>query len=298
MSGYAKVVMRWYRFEETNMPIGRFSLESVRIIPLEGHDGETSIWPPRSRAAPKYPPKPGGGDDVPAGDDDDDRGHADDPDIDQGCLGEEASDDEMGADLADLLEELAGASEEGPSASDAGADRADAHVVVDGRLVDEPAPSERPDDAGNPAAIDHPHMREGARRSGATATLQCWGGSISYYPSKGAFEAVCDRAGHGKCVLTRTARSKRNSSGAAVSGGRPVGFLAAWLNHGPNCATKAEHWAHASLDRPFAERSQLRREIEACGETGRTLLGCERPAGEGESAEPLSLHGYLAGAAR
>ena len=130
------------------------------------------------------------------------------------------------------------------------------------------------------------------RRGRALVTYHVPGGSISYYQSKNAFEAVCDHPHHGRCVVTRTAKARVGGSGPGGRGGRPVGFLAAWLRAGEALPDKASHWNRECMDRPWAERQALREQI---GQTaaGLVLLNCERPLAEGEPAEAHDLDAYL-----
>lgn len=130
------------------------------------------------------------------------------------------------------------------------------------------------------------------RRRGAEVKNHVYGGSVSYYPSKNAFEAVCADPEQGRCVLTRTAKGKAGGGGNIPRGGRPIGFLAAWLSAGQDCATKEGHWKRERLERRHAERSALRRLIAETPD-GVRLLSYERPQAPGEDAEPADLRGLL-----
>lgn len=124
----------------------------------------------------------------------------------------------------------------------------------------------------------------------AKATSQVVGGRISFYESKGAFEAVCEHPLHGKCVATRTQKSNDMLANGWPKGGRPVGFLAAWLHKGSTCDTKEGHWA--AFHSPEELRLQFRSEIAATL-AGAALLACERPRVAGEPDEPPTLEGYM-----
>ena len=89
--------------------------------------------------------------------------------------------------------------------------------------------------------------------------------------------------------MSRTSKGRKTSG----VGGRPVGFLARWLetNH---CETKAQHWKPASLLFPVAEREAARAQVES-NPGGPELLGFERERGDSEPAAPVSLKGYVAG---
>lgn len=154
-------------------------------------------------------------------------------------------------------------------------------------------PPPPPADGGSTASQPAMGMADGGRRLGATVTLQCPGGSISHYPSKQAFEAVCCNKAHGRCVATRTQRGKRKGADGWPATGRPCGFLAAWLAAGESLATKEEHWAPGVLAQPLAVRVDLRRQIAESGEAGRLLLQQERAKEPAEPEEPESLAGYL-----
>jgi hypothetical protein len=125
----------------------------------------------------------------------------------------------------------------------------------------------------------------------AEAAVHVGTGKISYYESKNCFEAVCSK--HGR-VLTRTSRLKR-VAGGAMKGGRPCGFLAAWLVDGHGCHRKVEHTDNVrlrALDRD--QRLSARSGLEAT-DAGRKLLSFERALADGEESESLDLSGYVMG---
>lgn len=289
------VTAKWYMLEESERWAGEFGAPNVvPVLPVDGAE-QQRIWPPPPRAAPRFPPRPRRAGDGPGDGDHDAREDPPDPLLEQDgeeepweALGEE----EVAIAEAELLsEELLQLSEAPPVASepdaapDATASSAPVQSSPQEAMVAAPAP---PEPAGDGIA-------GAAARRGAAVTLQCPGGSISYYPSKQAFEAVCQCRDHGRCVLTRTRRGKQRRAGAPVEGGRPVGFLAAWLAAGEGLSSKDEHWAPSVLARPLGERADFRRQIAESGEAGRTLLGFERPCEAGEPAEPEGLAGYLRG---
>ena len=129
-------------------------------------------------------------------------------------------------------------------------------------------------------------------RRGAAVTYSVPGGSISYYESKGAFKAVCENRAHGRCVLTRTCKSRGVLPNGGPRGGRPVGFLAAWLGRAEASQDKAGHWIPEAFANSVEVRSGLRAQI-ANTPSGVRLLAHERPVEPGEAAEPESLEGYL-----
>jgi hypothetical protein len=142
--------------------------------------------------------------------------------------------------------------------------------------------------------IDIAHHR-GRFRIGHAAKLVIDGGAVIYYPSKTCFEARCSR--HANCVMTKGITGVILASGSGdvpvPVGGRPVGFLMAWLAAGVDLATKEEHWHRAlfaSLDQGF--RMLGRMEASHC-ETGALLLSYERELAHGEDEEAPTLDGLL-----
>lgn len=124
------------------------------------------------------------------------------------------------------------------------------------------------------------------------ATVILADGRITYYDTKNAFEATCCHPDHGKCVLTRTARGIANTRGRAHAGGRPLGYLAAWLRSASSFDNKAGHWSHAALRPSVEARRAARREI-ATAVGGQDLLSYERPVRPEEQSEPEDLHGLV-----
>lgn len=113
-------------------------------------------------------------------------------------------------------------------------------------------------------------------------------GKITYYPSKRVFEAICRHPAHGKCVLTRTSHGR---GGAASGAGRPMGFLAAWLERADQ-PSKAAHWAPEVLHASAAARRAAREAVKAMP-NGPALLSHERPKENAEDSEPEGLAGFV-----
>lgn len=136
--------------------------------------------------------------------------------------------------------------------------------------------------------------RQAGPRSKAAATVHIHEGRISYYPSKKSFEAVCGNADHGKCVLTRRNTASAAGSRSAPRGGRPLGFLCAWLSesHQPD---KAAHWNFHALESLGHEDRLVHRTMLWAAEGGPELVSFERDLAAGEAEEPLTLDGYLKG---
>lgn len=162
-----------------------------------------------------------------------------------------------------------------------------------GRAVEQmpppPAPPSDPAVARPPRAS--PDMHEGARGR-AAVTVHMPGGCIAFYESKRIFQATCDNKAHGQCKLTRTCNSQAAGSHGAPRGGRPVGFLAAWLAHGEHLGSKADHWERAAMESTRQERLELRQRLGDIP-SGRLLLSFERTLHEGEPEEHDDLGVYL-----
>eukprot|EP00971_Amphidinium_carterae_P096351 1906542-Amphidinium_carterae.3 len=124
----------------------------------------------------------------------------------------------------------------------------------------------------------------------ATAELLVPGGRLAYY--KNIFEAQCCNKLHGKCVLSRTSMG-RTQRGGATTGGRPLAFMALWLDRAGTCATKEEHWNKESNCFSHATRSAKRSQLEAMPAAA-NILSCERIVGPGEPSEQESLKGLWA----
>lgn len=296
----AKVSIDWYQILSSPRPIGLFRANVVAISPMPGA-GASQLRPATgAKGRPRHPPAPRGADgphEYGAAEVEAERlGAIADDDID--VVDSEDEEEESDAELAQLLEEVADWS--------AGGDG-----VVEGK---EAAPVEPKEDEAMEAALapevaggeeqapeasvpppPPPAVGEGRPRRGATVSVAMPGGTVAYYASKQSFEAVCDHRSHGRCVLTRTKHAKGKTAAGLAKGGRPVGYLAAWLAAGEHEESKAAHWRTENLKPSYDLRATARAQIAASGEAGRLLLSCERPRAEGESDEPASLEGYYQG---
>lgn len=291
------VEVRWYRIQSDDCPIGQLPPHIVSIEPFPGLPETTQVWPIRRRRVPRHPPRPRSGKGDGGGQEEAlpleegeasadeaafvDGAHEDEEmfkALEEALLDGQALDLEaFGISAADLVSEEGGGdgSAEQPAAAAAASA---ATPPPDAAAVAQEAPDQARE------------RHAGAPRKGADVTMHCPGGSISYYQSKQAFEAVCDNPAHGRCVATRTCRAKGMNPDGFSRGGRPVGFLAAWLAAGEGVGSKPEHW---QLFETSAEvRLQSRRRVAEVA-SGRTLLGRERPLEPGEPEEPTSLAGYL-----
>ena len=112
-------------------------------------------------------------------------------------------------------------------------------------------------------------------------------GYIVYYPKTQRFMAYCNINAHRgvKCNRTRMA-----VAGARQCKGRPLGLLAAWLQHGNVWTTKEEH-CEVGIHQTLASRRGARDLLldrAAAGDVAiATLLARERPQRPDEPAEPL-----------
>eukprot|EP00971_Amphidinium_carterae_P126601 2508399-Amphidinium_carterae.3 len=115
-------------------------------------------------------------------------------------------------------------------------------------------------------------------------------GRLSYHESKAGFEAV--RTQHANCNLSRVAYPKKGRrDGTLARGGRPCGFMAAWLSD-TRWSTKAEHKLSSTLHSySQATRLSARRDL-GMSEAGQHLLSLERTKADAESSEPETLDGY------
>ena len=93
--------------------------------------------------------------------------------------------------------------------------------------------------------------------------------------------ATCGVRGHGSCILTRTTKIGRKKGQ-----GRPVGFLAAWLQAGPTFGSKDAHMKHKPT---FPERAAARRSLKTLPGVV-DFFNMERLALEGEGSEPDEFH--------
>lgn len=289
-----QVLVEFYKLEENYVAIGRFVLSTVPALRLR-ELGSVSLWPLRAPRAQGHRPMPSSGSAGPMPED-----IVADQELmvgDEGMRDESTPDDEE--DLHDSLSEQL------------------EHILEEAGVLLEPVEVVQPPEQGiegrpivanvAPLADIPPVPPVGRRnsqlsapedgsvrvmRSAAEITYIVPGGSISYYTSKGAFQAVCDAPGHGRCVLTRTAKAKKIGLAGEDLGGRPVGFLAAWLARGVHCSTKEEHWAPDNLQQSQEVRATIRDQIRQT-DGGVALLQWERPRGPEEPDEPTTLEGLL-----
>ena len=109
----------------------------------------------------------------------------------------------------------------------------------------------------------------------AAGTLSVPGGTISYYESKKAYQAVCMNDDHklhsgSRCRLTRAANKQ------------PLGLMVRWLsNHACACDHRTTKYTKA----PFAERKQSRDDLASDPMAQHELIRFEPE--EGSGGEPI-----------
>lgn len=271
--------------------------DMVLVRPMAGAGSEQLLWPIRQRRhAPRYPPGR-------VGEPVEDAAQADPgPSLAMPDEKDESKPDteDEEADELDLLDPLGRMAAEALEVLEGGFGGAPAEEAADG---DQEQETQQPNHGGGadgslaaapaaPPPEPPAEVRPAKQRRGASATVHLPGGSLSFYASKNAFEAVCLHKDHGRCVMTRTNKAKGTLPDGTPQGGRPIGFLAAWLGRSDGCPSKAAHWAKEEVERPHSERAALRAQF-ATIPSGRVLLGCERPLANGEASEAASLAGLL-----
>ena len=232
------IAARFYKLEEADRPIGTFAPHPVPVLECSGFSSSQIFWPRRAAArrakASDVPGSEGGpGEGIPVGslEDASDGG-------DEGVGGE----GEGGPlDFEALLDPLLLRYDE-----DFELPREDEEVVPEGGVIvaapTTPPPSGEP--LGPPPLPPPPlaPFPAGARRARVREEIvvRCDGGTITYYPSNGNFEARCCPHFAERCTLTRKGGGVAASSTSAPVH-RPLGFLAAWLALSGVCEDKADH---------------------------------------------------------
>ena len=284
MFAFAKcstISARWYRLEETERPIARFVPSPLPIVLVPQWAEAERFWPRRKPGA-----RGGKGGDV--------GGDEDLVDEDGPAVGAEDPESSVGREALDVLDTLldafdapvdavAGGFEErpgGPSSSSSG----------------DPLVADAPLDPGDPPPLPPPpspplgHVRE---RRGGVLTARLANGTLTYYASNQSFEATCNAHRGERCTLTSKATAATPRQ-AALGRGRPLGFLALWLEAAPVCFDKDDHKHPDQLRRlaseeAFEERRLLRDGFHAI-EGMDALAAAERQElAPGEGVEPRSV---------
>lgn len=281
-----------YVLEDCLRPIGSFEVSKVPLVPL-GRAGSYEFYPPPMRGADKHARKrprlaaeeESGALPLEDGNAESEGGDTTEDELDEDTFAEhEEVIDEEGS-LEAFLDSIADALMQPPQAEPVEEMRPSEAPVVEAPEPDLGVPPP----PMPPADEDH---RAGLRKNRGEATVVFRWGKITFYASKGVFEATCRNPDHGKCVLTRTHKAKASSArGQPPKGGRPLGLLAAWLEKG-GVGSKEEHWRPDAL-RPSVELRRAGRAYIRGAQHGPELLAKERPLAEGEPEEPLSLDGLV-----
>lgn len=289
-SGYGALSLTWYALEDTARAIGTLVADTVPLKAWRRGGDPTNFYPPpKSKRVARYPAKRARAE----GDSGDGGGEislaeAAGNEAEEGAEQEdevELSDaEDAPGDLENYLEEVMGDMLQPFDAVVEGADQlvaAEQAVVPEGASAQgEPPPPPAPRPSAPPGEEARPRGR------GAETVVFPWG-KITYYASKRSFEAICRNPAHGKCVLTRSAKGRK----AEPLGGRPLGFMAAWLQQG-HVASKEAHWSPEVLHSSLAARVAGRNFVKAASQE-LDLLSYERPradAGEDSEAEDASAY--------
>lgn len=294
LADYPMLTASFFTLEESLRPIGEFRVHVVPVLPLE-RTLATTFFPPPRRGADRYPRHKraraeGGGpqeqqerivDDAHEEDAGEQSGQDFVPALhEEDCVDDEGLGDFMDNEGAAVFQPMEPPSEEPDIANPS---------VAGPQAAEPPAPAPpAPPAAAPPPAAPRPPVA--GRRGRGEATVILPTGRITFYLQKNVMEATCRNLDHGKCVLTRTVRCRAGTEGNPFpKGGRPLGFLAAWLCRA-GCASKEEHWSdmHLSLEERVAGRQQI---MEAEG--GAQLLMWERARRPDEPEELETLEGLL-----
>lgn len=293
ISDKGKLVASWYELEECLRPIGKFILDVVPVIPSRTARGGLFFPAPR-RGADKSRRK---------------RAKKDATGTGEEATEVAATESQSDAEVADAIEDARPEFDE--NREENGGDLA---LWLDGVAPELEAPMEQFVAPDQPVEAPHaPDAAEGVAaplvaqppppppplvplargsRSRGEATVNFPMGRITFYESKGVFEAVCRNPLHGKCVLTRTSRCRAGTEGSETPlGGRPLGFLAAWLLKA-EVGSKAEHWEPERMHNTLEER-QAGRQVIRDAENGEALFAKERARGATEPEEPVYLDGLV-----
>eukprot|EP00959_Pyramimonas_sp_CCMP1952_P373358 7818968-Pyramimonas_sp.AAC.1 len=126
----------------------------------------------------------------------------------------------------------------------------------------------------------------------ADATIRVAGGAIKFYSKYNNFEAICSNPGHGCCVMRRTPLAKTlHGPDGLPRGGRPIGFLVAWLSLAMSTGSREEHKDKLrvyNFTRPVACRMRFR-DIVRLDPSSPVLFGKERGQEPGELEEQADL---------
>lgn len=286
-SGHGVLSLTWYVLEDTARAIGTLVVDTVPLKPWRRGGDPTHFYPPtKSKRVTRYPAKrpraasgSGGG-----------GAKASLDEVEGNEAEEEEQEDEVGlsdvedapGDLEYYLEEVMG---DMLQPLDAVVQAAEQLVAAEQAAAPEAASAQ--DEPPTPPMAP-PGQEARPRGRGAATVVFPWG-KITYYASKRSFEAICRNPAHGKCVLTRSAKGRKTEP----RGGRPLGFMAAWLQQG-HVASKEVHWSPEVLNSSLPARIAGRNFVRAANQ-GLDLLSFERPraADAGEASETEDSSAYM-----
>lgn len=278
--------VEFWELQAGERPIGAFAPGTV-WAERSGHEAQL-VWPPPPRRQRRRPLPQGQLAAIADAEEESEHMGTEDSDSEPGwgsdLSNQEGPDDDEDDQILALLHDImADEVVEGVGIEEALGDG----TVAGDAPPDQGAPAAAPDPAEPPApsvavdAVAPPPPPAMLRNRGrATSSVALVGGTMAYYESKSSFQAVCNNALHGNCVLTRGSSSRAHMSG------RPCGLLAAWLMSSALFETKEEHWAYLDelrddRDARIAARDELRADLD-----GLAVMGHERAKAQGEADEP------------
>ena len=293
------VSARWYQLEDSARAIASFRPMPVPLRPMHGSAQVVQFWPRASRAAAGL--SHGSEEDAEGDAEGEDEGLAGEQDDDAGFEPEPEGDVAEGDDeaLEEMLRPLLEAYDEGDVElahpdEDAHVGEPEAPLVA--AMEEHPAPPPPPPVAAPPSPAASSVVSGKRRRLGLELSVAYGGGMLMYYPSNGNYEARCLVHSGQRCTLTRRAglHQALPSSGVAPGRGRPLGFLAAWLDQATLSGSKGEHKAPELLKRLASPEQREYRYVHRLGlaaqEGTNTPFEQEAPsAAEGLELEPLAV---------
>ena len=299
--------VRFFRMRASARKLARIEPSKASIIPF--NDETYQFWPP-IRGTGSRRPRGGGGDDGHDGGGDG-KGKAaaleDALDDDNG----DSQDEEDGEQTAEhrriihmLDEGVAAMRENAKRAAGTGMPEgppgsiSDSDDDIDISPQDSSDSSSSGEDDGESGDLPAAKVEEAALRDGAEArfSLPDGCGIIRYYAKTQNFTAECKCFNHIKCIKTRQSTSAaamataKKPSDNIKAKGRPLGYLAAWLQDGKQHASKKDHWAlHNELIATEYTKRVAARTMLSLHPQGQALLAKERAKRDGEPDEPDGL---------
>ena len=283
--------VRFYRFESTDRPIGRFCPSPLPVLTMPAFEAPRKFWPRATWASgsAKGRGRPRGA--SPASDDE---ASSEEPPLP--ALATPPADASAEGDVSEvtlaLVDDALRSYEEGvpdtivPISCDTigvGLAAEDAASVGDGAVgaVEEGPPLPPPPLQLPPAG---PQRKRKTRGDALAVVVD--GGLIQFFASNGNFQATCATHG-GRCTLTRKGIGASSSSRSVA--GRPLAMLVAWLAMGTACVDKEEHRDPESVGRlsgpdEHAWRLEVRQTLRALPEFDEMLE--HENGGKADDTEP------------